>query len=315
MHKHNIHYSRLREGIMSNIIERYKGFKKRFKKCPKKPIILKENKAIYIEYGEFIRNDEKQTFKITLDGKPSYNKIDVPYQIVFGQERLMYSKVNAAGYLSFRKNCWIFTVAAKNIPIKWKYKPIQAECRDSGRNPWQARPNGQKIQIPKEIEDVCNQIKELNQLIPVGNKQKILEEQGIEINSGYRQKLRRKWLKAHRQLDNLTRKYAQQEVNEAVKNRAVIGIDGVAVGVSTWGQDHYYKWLMTLAQNQSIPHLLINPAYSSRTCNDCGYRNPKKNRKSVDILYCEKCNKEKDAQINAAKNMTQQTWKIWKSLS
>ncbi|MCR8685387.1 zinc ribbon domain-containing protein [Campylobacter ureolyticus] len=46
----------------------------------------------------------------------------------------------------------------------------------------------------------------------------------------------------------------------------------------------------------------INPAYTSQTCNSCGYI-AKNNRKSRDEFICVCCNKKSHADINASRNI------------
>jgi len=46
----------------------------------------------------------------------------------------------------------------------------------------------------------------------------------------------------------------------------------------------------------------INPAYTSKTCSNCGYVSPS-NRKSQSVFICEFCGKKINADVNAARNI------------
>lgn len=48
--------------------------------------------------------------------------------------------------------------------------------------------------------------------------------------------------------------------------------------------------------------ILVNPAYTSQTCSQCGYV-AKENRESQAVFICKKCSYKANADVNAAKNI------------
>ena len=48
--------------------------------------------------------------------------------------------------------------------------------------------------------------------------------------------------------------------------------------------------------------ILVNPAYTSQTCSQCGYV-AKENRESQAVFICKKCSYTANADVNAAKNI------------
>jgi len=51
-----------------------------------------------------------------------------------------------------------------------------------------------------------------------------------------------------------------------------------------------------------VPVVLIDPAYTSRTCNECGHCE-KANRKSQAQFVCRSCSHSANADVNAARNI------------
>ena len=54
--------------------------------------------------------------------------------------------------------------------------------------------------------------------------------------------------------------------------------------------------------------VLVNPAYTSQTCSECGYRDSR-NRESQAVFECKRCHSRMNADLNAASNILDRGWR------
>ena len=71
---------------------------------------------------------------------------------------------------------------------------------------------------------------------------------------------------------------------------------------SNWAFYQLRSFIQYKATLSGVPVLLINPAYTSRTCSQCGHCE-KANRKSQLEFVCRSCSHSANADVNAAKNI------------
>ncbi len=314
--RYNIYSSNLNRSITRTVRERYKGIKRRFRKkshlyIPKNPFVLKQNKAIQIIQGNVDIKDG--TIKISLDGKSKDRRISIPSKIIYGEQHKHLLKLKPGGYLSkLPKNRWLWTIKV-NIPFEWKFIPNNSRATDfnASHDDWITLSNDDRVSCPANIKTILNQMATKNNLIPIKNKPKVLEKKQLNISTKYRSKLRKEIKSLHSKLSHLVIPICQLIIDDIKQEKLLLLIDGASPGCNTFGQDHLIKTLKTLCENQQIPFVVVNPAYTSLTCADCGYVNPKKNRLSADVLFCEKCNQNKDAQLNGAKVVKIKGWNMW----
>ena len=81
--------------------------------------------------------------------------------------------------------------------------------------------------------------------------------------------------------------------------------------ISNCGRAAVAAKLSSLEEQFGIEHIEVNPAYSSQTCNKCGYVD-KRNRVNRDIFECRYCSHKDCADTNAAMNIVKRrSWKKW----
>jgi len=72
--------------------------------------------------------------------------------------------------------------------------------------------------------------------------------------------------------------------------------------LSNFGKRAIEEKFKSLEERYNIKITEVNPAYTSQTCNKCGYID-KRNRKSQEVFICGFCGKKQNADINASKNI------------
>ncbi len=72
--------------------------------------------------------------------------------------------------------------------------------------------------------------------------------------------------------------------------------------ISNFGKRIFKEKLKRLQEFYRIQVIEINPAYTSQTCNQCGYID-KRNRKDTQTFECKACGYKTNAQVNGAKNI------------
>jgi putative transposase len=102
--------------------------------------------------------------------------------------------------------------------------------------------------------------------------------------------------------------------NAKYTNRAIVleDLSGIRKGVkvkkaqrakhSSWGFYELRSFIQYKAKQKGVSVVLINPAYTSRTCSECGCSD-KANRKSQSDFACKDCGHSENADYNAAKNI------------
>ena len=70
----------------------------------------------------------------------------------------------------------------------------------------------------------------------------------------------------------------------------------------SWSFAQLRSYITYKAELEGVPVIIIDPAYTSQTCNVCGHCE-KKNRKSQSVFVCESCGHSDHADLNAAKNI------------
>ena len=70
----------------------------------------------------------------------------------------------------------------------------------------------------------------------------------------------------------------------------------------SWSFAQLRSYITYKAELNGVPLVIIDPAYTSQTCNNCGHCE-KKNRKSQALFFCVSCGHTENADLNASKNI------------
>jgi IS605 OrfB family transposase len=70
----------------------------------------------------------------------------------------------------------------------------------------------------------------------------------------------------------------------------------------SWSFAQLRSYITYKAELNGVPLVIVDPAYTSQTCNNCGHCE-KKNRKSQALFFCVSCGHTENADLNARKNI------------
>lgn len=70
----------------------------------------------------------------------------------------------------------------------------------------------------------------------------------------------------------------------------------------SWSFSQLRSFIEYKALEKGIPVILVDPAYTSQTCSECGHCE-KKNRKNQALFFCMSCGHTENADVNASKNI------------
>lgn len=320
-----IYQPRLKRSMASQAIRFYKGYFKRNKKIPPKAPTIRANKSINLQDG--IVTDlkkEKKLSIVTFGGDPStkkYRTVELPYTLrKDGQSKHSFISSNIGGNLVLnskpRNKSRIIFVARATIPFDWLYDPIMAIGTDfnlgghefvslSQQIPW-IGPRQSRDATPLMLSRIPR-----TQRMEASRKRLVeLNKKLKTVNSRQRRGIRRKIQRTHRHLMKQCVYYCERLVAWAIENKALLCIDKLSCGAKTgsFGQDKMVALLVKMCENQRVPFVLVPTPFTSKLCNCCQEIGVRKNAAK---LECQNCGTV-DAQLNAAKNIADFGWKIWK---
>jgi hypothetical protein len=303
------YFARWKRGISFNVMRILKSFIKRNRKLPSRTPAIDDKKATYFQdtiIKDMNPDDSNGSLGFVLmqpKVKNRYLRENIAYEI---PERMMNKKPFVSdclgGNLEHKNDKWIFTVKA-DIPFEWLYQPECVVGFDLNMNKesfitLNHKLNGQlKIARVDKITSLCRRVCKLNKEIkkPMSYKK--------------RRGLRKKCIKAHKQLETACFGPCREIVDWAKQNKALICIDQLTVGTrtGTFGHDKVIKIITTLCEDERVPFIKVPTKLTSQKCNLCGHL---AERETVDVLNCKMCGRL-DAQLNAANNIAEAGWFIW----
>jgi putative transposase len=117
--------------------------------------------------------------------------------------------------------------------------------------------------------------------------------------------------KQSRWTNDLNHKLSRELVNYALQqNVNVLRLEKLKGQKLSGKKYRKYNWAFAdllskisyKAQCDGIKVISVNPAYTSQTCSQCGWKS-KDNRKSQSQFICDECGLKMNADVNAAKNI------------
>ena len=83
------------------------------------------------------------------------------------------------------------------------------------------------------------------------------------------------------------------------------------VTLSSWAFHQLGTFIAYKAQRSGVPVVYVDPAYTSRTCADCGHTD-KKNRVSQAWFACRSCGVVAHADRNGSRNIAARAATVWR---
>ncbi|UJG40464.1 MAG: transposase [Candidatus Heimdallarchaeum aukensis] len=109
--------------------------------------------------------------------------------------------------------------------------------------------------------------------------------------------IKKKWRKSH--------SYGSKSEK---KTKKVKKLHSIRRELNSWSYSYFLSFLTSLAQQNRIPAITVDPHYTSQTCSRCG-RISKKSRVTRGLYRCVSCGFEVNSDRNASRNIS------WKGLS
>ncbi len=201
-----------------------------------------------------------------------------------------------------QRNKWYvcFSCEVNPEPLKKSNKAIGI---DVGLESFVTFSNGEKIENPRFFKTDQKAL---------AKAQRKLSKQGKCTPK--RKKFKKVISRIHERITNRRSNFCHQEARKIVNKFGVICIEDLninkmkesnfrsinrSIGDAAWGQ--FAQYLSYKADNAGRELVRVNPAYTSQTCNKCGYREIKK--LSDRIHHCSDCNFEINRDQNAALNI------------
>ncbi|MHA1204644.1 MAG: RNA-guided endonuclease InsQ/TnpB family protein [Candidatus Heimdallarchaeaceae archaeon] len=109
--------------------------------------------------------------------------------------------------------------------------------------------------------------------------------------------IKKKWRKSH--------SYGSKREK---KTKKVKKLHSIRRELNSWSYSYFLSFLTSLAQQNRIPVITVDPHYTSQTCSRCGHIS-KKSRVTRGLYRCVSCGFEVNSDRNASRNIS------WKGLS
>ena len=328
--------------LIEQVINRYQSYKKRNKKLPsyvefkKDTINIKKN---YIRYCDcenaiFLRDLHNNVIKLNIEETKS---VLVHKEIWL--DKLKAKKTKASSDLktiTFAAN--IMFKHRQIIPIV-KIKETDAYCAKSffaidinkSDKDWLTfnMPIDGSMVYPKpaSIKEAETKIKKIEKAINDSLSLKPHERKGkgvrvdhpefkgkiFKCTSDGRRRLRLYWKDAHKKLQKAINKLDMLKRIErfCVENQLGFAHDDVASGQKngTFSQDKLKIYWVARAREARFPFEIVNPAYTSQECPQCGHRSPKNRVK--DDFKCLNCDYENESHKVGAINIANKAIKAY----
>ena len=295
----------VKRGIVSYVLERYRGYKNRNGAFPTSPIRF-HGKSFYIKEPNVRMKDGEQKLIIpTLFGK-----LDLYYSRSL-KEDLFRGRIkeglSTGGNIIMDQKCFVSGV---DVDFDLKYNPVSFIGFDLNKdvNDWICFSDGSKIPAPEHIKNQFEKIRDLNKQLDKDKKLPVVDR---KYRSKDRRKIRREWQEAQRELRCFVNGVAEKIVNRVMLKKQCLLIDSVTTGqkMGTFGQDHLIPLLQTKCENLGIPFYVVPCKGTSATCSSCGHvhgytkEEKKLYRPTTTEFKCQSCGAKIDAQYNGAVNV------------
>jgi transposase len=170
---------------------------------------------------------------------------------------------------------------------------------------WIVYSDGTKVQRPGEMSAKIKENRILNYEISNTNKQAEIKLQDGTVKvlrTKERRKRRLQQREVLKEIQKLTKPFAEEVVNRAIAEKKGIAIDKINPGASGSGEFGQYisNYIIQLCEDKNIPFFVCPSAYTSRRC-ICG--NEDKKNRSGDNFKCVECGYTSNSHVHAAQNM------------
>ncbi|MHA5051704.1 RNA-guided endonuclease InsQ/TnpB family protein [Streptomyces sp. SD15] len=140
-----------------------------------------------------------------------------------------------------------------------------------------------------------------------------------------KRRLKKRRRKEARRAKDINHKIAKHVVAEAERTGRGIALEdltGIRERVrlrkpqrathSSWSFHQLGQFIAYKARKAGVPVVYVNPAYTSRTCAECGHID-KANRVSQALFACRSCGFVDHADRNSSRNIRARAWELWRS--
>lgn len=285
----NVH-SQVLQNVQVRVDLAFKAFFRRVKA---------DEKSGYPRFKSYGRYDSftypQSGFKIA-NGRLSLSKIGA-VKIVLHRE--MVGKIKTATITRNSSGKWYacLSVECEETPLE---KSNEAIGIDVGLTTFATLSNGEKIENPKFFRQ----------------DEKALSKAQRRVNKFEKGKAPRRFRRAvslvHERIANRRRDFAHQESRKLINRFGVICIEDLTINrmvgnhclaksISDAAWSKFFDCLAYKAEEAGRQLVKVNPAYTSQTCSNCGYR--QKLSLSDRTFHCPNCGLDLDRDHNAARNI------------
>ena len=274
----------LRRNITFQVANRYRGYFKRNKAKPPKPITLDADRAI--TYNDMMIKYKDGNIIIPICGGKDGKDVKLIISAIIPdimQQYIKYLPKVFGGTLDKSKKGQYLFIALADKHWESKYEPVDWLGYDIGKNTFlyfSDDINGSDTIVHSDdLVKVRTRITEL--LKNIGRK---------DIKSSYRSLFRRQWLNAQTKHKQVLKPIAQTIIDWAKTNKLGLALDGAKFGgkMGSSGQE-ITDILKDLAVKEFVPFYITKPAYTSQKCPICGYIDKKNRDKKTNTFKCTKC--------------------------
>lgn len=302
----------LKRNLLMYVTERFLSYKQRNKNKPWNKV-QPSNGRFGLYYKDAFVKLNKEKKLITLPTIYGSHELRYNYDRLF--EHVDDTKIGKNGRVLYRgwggnfnlqQRIFVFGIEVPFVPL---YKPAKGNVLsfdlNKAQEDWIVFNNGKKLEMPREIGDLCQKIKIVNDIL--GDKKKPVSER--KFRTRQRSKQRRggpeSWKTLHTRLDQAIVPLCEKIIEEAIKDQKLLSIDGVKSGQhnGSFGQDHITPILQTICERKGVPFYVTPCAYTTRTCPNCKDDSAENVDRSSDTFMCVVCGHVAKAHENAAINI------------
>lgn len=284
-------------------------------KLPNLPAITRQNKAIHVKDSVLTKhvNGNKVTASIEpTKGQHVLNNTIFKLQGLFGkiyefEGRIPACKIHLLEFLDTKKNvdCNIFFTKNGNLTIVIKidevyelaYEPKEVLGVDFNKRQrvFATMSDGKIIPLTQEMKTLVDNVHSVNDMIH-------------EIKSAKeRQKYRYQWKNERAVLRRAFESMVDTIINKTKETQSLLAIDGVTQAQGSFGHAELKEALVKRCHQENIPFVIVPSAHTSSDCaycyNQSGQYYPVARSKDFELISCDHCGKNYNADINAAQNI------------
>lgn len=284
-------------------------------KLPNLPAITRQNKAIHVKDSVLTKHvdGDKVTASVQpVKGQHVLTNTVFKLQGLFGkiyefEGRIPACKIHLLEFLDTKKNvdCNIFFTRKGNLTIVIKidevyelaYEPQDILGIDFNKRQkvFATMSDGEIIPLSNELKSLVDKVHEVNDTIH-------------EIKSAKeRQKYRYQWKNERTVLRKAFTDMVNGIIDKAKTNKCIIAIDGVTQAQGSFGHAELKEALVKRCHKENIPFIIVPSAHTSSDCAYCfsetGQYLPVARSKDYELISCNNCGKNYNADVNAALNI------------